>query len=656
MRRIFLLVILLTSSLFAAAAPPTAKSITALRALLPGAYPAVQLLGYTSPGDGGGGIVNWVSGSTKAAAACSVYVPDVIPATGRWERPASPFRLARQCGVMTMDDTISGIVTYKDLVGSGTRMVVVSATGTTSTQSIPAGASLANPTGTIGLTAVNGVLTTPPRSDGAPALSQAIVPTWTGIHTFTPAPVFSSVTASQILSVNGSKALTSVGTTGTGSVVLAASPTLTGTLAAANGTFSGTLGLTGVGTFTAAPVFSSVTASQILSVDGSKSLVSVGTTGTGSVVLAASPTLTGTLAAANGTFSGTLGITGNITGTTLVGSGTRMVVADASGVMSTQTIPAGASLANPTGTIGLTAVNGVLTTPPRSDGAPALSQAIVPTWTGIHTFTPAPVFSSVTASQILSVNGSKALTSTATTGTGSVMLAASPTTTGTLTTDAIAAGSNINVNSAVNDATSGINVLNKRIASAGTSGNNGFAAYGVGAPGATDQSVLFMFHNGTEARIFSAINGSGSHVPLIFASGNVDAFKVNTNGTSEFLTLALTRATAQVPSTFGSTSGTISVDAAVSDFYRVTLTGNATLANPTNSGSTNIRHFTVRVKQDATGSRTLDYGNNYRFPGGLAPVLTTTANAVDYLSFILDEAAGKWDFVGNAFNLLPVGS
>lgn len=42
----------------------------------------------------------------------------------------------------------------------------------------------ANPTGTIGLTAVNGTATTFIRSDGAPALSQAIVPTWTGIHTF----------------------------------------------------------------------------------------------------------------------------------------------------------------------------------------------------------------------------------------------------------------------------------------------------------------------------------------------------------------------------------------------------------------------------------------------------------------------------------------
>ena len=43
---------------------------------------------------------------------------------------------------------------------------------------------LANPSATIGLTAVNGTATTALRSDGAPALSQAIVPTWSAAHTF----------------------------------------------------------------------------------------------------------------------------------------------------------------------------------------------------------------------------------------------------------------------------------------------------------------------------------------------------------------------------------------------------------------------------------------------------------------------------------------
>lgn len=42
----------------------------------------------------------------------------------------------------------------------------------------------ANPTGSVGTTAVNGSATTFMRSDGAPAINQAISPTWTGAHTF----------------------------------------------------------------------------------------------------------------------------------------------------------------------------------------------------------------------------------------------------------------------------------------------------------------------------------------------------------------------------------------------------------------------------------------------------------------------------------------
>lgn len=73
-----------------------------------------------------------------------------------------------------------------------------------------------NPTGTANLTVGNasGSVTNPGTL------------TQTGAATFTAAPVFSSVTASQFLLVDGSKALTSVAGTGSGSVVRATSPTL----------------------------------------------------------------------------------------------------------------------------------------------------------------------------------------------------------------------------------------------------------------------------------------------------------------------------------------------------------------------------------------------------------------------------------------------
>lgn len=61
----------------------------------------------------------------------------------------------------------------------------------------------------------------------------------------------------------------------------------------------------------------------------------------------------------------------------------------------TWTVPAGSvSLANPNCTIGLTTVNGVATTAPRSDGSCLLSQAIAPTWSDTHIYSKAFVLGS----------------------------------------------------------------------------------------------------------------------------------------------------------------------------------------------------------------------------------------------------------------------
>lgn len=59
----------------------------------------------------------------------------------------------------------------------------------------------------------------------------------------------------------------------------------------------------------------------------------------------------------------------------------------------------------------------------------------------------------------------------------------------------------------------------------------------------------------------------------------------------------------------------------------VTLAGNRTLAAPTNMpvGSTCY----IIVKQDATGNRTLTWNAAFKWPSGVAPVLSTAANAVD---------------------------
>ena len=78
-------------------------------------------------------------------------------------------------------------------------------------------------------------------------------------------------------------------------------------------------------------------------------------------------------------------------------------------------------------------------------------------------------------------------------------------------------------------------------------------------------------------------------------------------------------------------AATITPDFAVSNNFSLTIGGNRTLANPTNI--TAGQSGTITITQDATGGRTLSFGSYWKFPGGAAPSLTSTANAVDILVY-----------------------
>lgn len=140
----------------------------------------------------------------------------------------------------------------------------------------------------------------------------------------------------------------------------------------------------------AAPTFRSLVAADIpitpaalTKADDTNVTLTLGGTPATALLQAASLTLgwTGTLAVSRGG-SGA----GTLTGY-LKGNGTSAFTASATipytDLTGTPTIPTGA---NPTASVGLAAVNGTATTFLRSDGAPALSQSISPTWSGNHTF------------------------------------------------------------------------------------------------------------------------------------------------------------------------------------------------------------------------------------------------------------------------------
>ena len=339
----------------------------------------------------------------------------------------------------------------------------------------------ANPTATIGLTAVNGTATTFLRSDGAPALSQSIAPTWTGLHIFNPGTTPSNVVLVDIaqpgvagtrdshdLRIRG----TSFDTVGHSAdwIVFndvtsnAGASTLTiqsridaaafanrltvsdaGLLTVTNATVSGLTansfvysGTGGALSTTAAPtngqllIGSTSAAPVAAALTGTTNQVTV-TNGAGSITLAtpqnihtaATPTFASLFTTAQisvrvDPYGAAAGNTSEVRFLELAASGTNYVgfkSADALAADVIWTLPnadgtngqilqtngskvlswasAPATAANPSASVGLTAVNGSAGTYMRSDAAPALSQSIAPTWTGLHIFNPGTTPSNV---------------------------------------------------------------------------------------------------------------------------------------------------------------------------------------------------------------------------------------------------------------------
>ena len=233
--------------------------------------------------------------------------------------------------------------------------------------------------------------------------------------------------------------LTSGGGGGGSGTVTSVAQTFTGGLISVGGspvTTSGTLALTVAGTSGGIPYFSSgstwassgaLTANALVIGGGAGAAPSTTTTGTG--VLTALAVNVGSAGAfvVNG---GALGTPSSLTLTNATGlpptTGISGWPANASGVLTnngsgTLSWVAAPTGANPTASVGLSAVNGVATTFMRSDGAPALDQGIVPTWTGIHTFNNGVTTGTTTSS------GTVHLYNSLTTGTGSYFASSSVT-------------------------------------------------------------------------------------------------------------------------------------------------------------------------------------------------------------------------------------
>jgi hypothetical protein len=78
---------------------------------------------------------------------------------------------------------------------------------------------------------------------------------------------------------------------------------------------------------------------------------------------------------------------------------------------------------------------------------------------------------------------------------------------------------------------------------------------------------------------------------------------------------------------------TINWDVSLGRVATVTLGGNRTMAAPTNL---KVGTYILTIIQDATGSRTITWNTVFKWTAGVAPPLTTTANAKDVFSFFSD--------------------
>ncbi|WP_228780124.1 hypothetical protein [Aquiflexum lacus] len=317
----------------------------------------------------------------------------------------------------------------------------------------------------------------------------------TGVTTLTAQPVLSSLNASLPVFTDGSKGLVSNPITGTGNVVLSASPDLTGVPTAptalagtsstqiattafvdagltaintlANGkvylgnatneatevTITGdvTLSNTGVSTIGASRVVSSMIADgTIVTADLADGAVTTAKILDGTIINAdVSPTaaIAGTKIApdfgaqnlttsGNATVGGTFGVTGATTTAGITNTGNVST--------GTSTVTGNATVG---GTLGVTGVTSLSTL--QTSGTATLNSATVPgntavggtlNVTGVTTLTAQPVLSSLNASLPVFTDGSKGLVSNPITGTGNVVLSDSPTLTGTPSAPTATAG------------------------------------------------------------------------------------------------------------------------------------------------------------------------------------------------------------------------
>ena len=133
-------------------------------------------------------------------------------------------------------------------------------------------------------------------------------------------------------------------------------------------------------------------------------------------------------------------------------------------------------------------------------------------------------------------------------------------------------------------------------------------------------TVLGAAGKTTNATGWFGVNGRQSISTNLYVGGNTTL-----NGTTIDKSNALSQTLTD--------GATINWDTSLGRVATVTLGGNRTIAKPTNL---KVGTYILRVYQDGTGSRTLTWNAAFKWTAQTAPVLTTTINSLDVITFFSD--------------------
>ncbi len=239
--------------------------------------------------------------------------------------------------------TTGGDIIYGGGSGAPTRLAngtagqVLQSNGTTLAPSWATltGTSFANPTGSVGLTAVNGSAATWMRSDAAPALNVGIIPTWTGAHTWSALGTFNlGLNASgAAINLNASSNFNTNINTGTS----------TGAIAIGNAAGTGITQQVGTGNFS---LDGTTGSTYIVGASTTTGTMTIGGTAQTGAITVGSSSAAQTLNLGTGAGAATVNVASGLTGSQV------SIANGANSVAQTVNIGAGANAANNTINIG----------------------------------------------------------------------------------------------------------------------------------------------------------------------------------------------------------------------------------------------------------------------------------------------------------------